>query len=62
MRMREEIEITPEMIEAGVSGLSTACPLDVAFPVGGEEIAVEAVLRFALAAARPQRPGMRGSG
>lgn len=41
-------EITPAMIEAGVHALSLRCPLDIAFPVGGEETAVEAVLSAAL--------------
>jgi len=46
-----EIEITPEMIEAGVSALVTHCPKDFAFPVGGEEDAVRAVLKAALQSA-----------
>ena len=42
--------ISPEMISAGVFALQSHCPSDLAFPVGGEEIAVEAVLRAALSA------------
>lgn len=45
-------EPTPAMIEAGVEALKGACPMDLAFPVGGEETAVEAVLRAALLAAK----------
>lgn len=44
----DEIEVTPEMIEAGARALREQCPMDFAFPVGLEEIAVEAVLRAAL--------------
>ena len=45
------VEITPAMIEAGVRALARACPLDLAFPIGGEEGAVEDVLTAALALA-----------
>ena len=45
-----DIEITDAMIAAGVRALASACPMDFAFPAGGEEIAVEAVLKAALAA------------
>lgn len=41
-------EVTPEMIEAGVAALLRLVPTDVAFPVGGEEEAVAAVLRAAI--------------
>ncbi len=50
----EEIEITPQMVEAGVIALSSHCPIDVAFRLGGEREAVEAVLRAALEV-RPNR-------
>ena len=43
-----DIEITPEMIRAGVDALRLFCPFDLAFPHGGEEDAVEAVLRHSL--------------
>ena len=43
-KSKDEIEVTPQMIRAGVAALSLRCPLDVAFPVGGEEAAVEDVL------------------
>jgi hypothetical protein len=36
------------MIGAGVFALRRVCPFDVAFPFGGEDEAVEAVLRAAL--------------
>lgn len=49
---KSEIEVTPEMIEAGVSALRLQCPFDVAFPVGGEEEAVLAVLSSALSLRR----------
>lgn len=39
-----EIEVTPAMVEAGVLALASLCPLDVAFPVGGEQDAVRAVI------------------
>ena len=45
-----EIEVTDAMIEAGVLALASVCPMDDAFPVGGEEIAVAVVLRAALSA------------
>ena len=47
-RDRPEVEVTPTMIEAGVAALTEHCPMDLAFRVGGEETAVEAVLRAAL--------------
>ena len=43
--------ITPGMIKAGVEALAANCPMDLAFPIGGEETAVEAVLHAALRAA-----------
>lgn len=43
-RPAREIEITEDMIAAGVAALAKLCPLDVAFPVGGEGTAVAAVL------------------
>ncbi len=46
----EPIKITPEMVSEGVSALRGLCPFDVAFPHGGEDAAVEAVLRAGLAA------------
>ena len=46
----DEIEVTPEMIEAGVAALKLECPTDLAFSIGLEEIAVEAVLKAALQA------------
>ena len=49
-----EIEITEEMIAAGVFALSGKWPFDVAFPAGGEDEAVEVALRAALAV----RPGL----
>ena len=45
---QSEIEVTPAMVEAGVVALARLCPMDDAFPVGGEEVAVEAVLKAAL--------------
>lgn len=45
-------KITPQMIEAGVEALALHCPVDRAFPVGMEEIAVEAVISAALRASR----------
>jgi hypothetical protein len=47
-RDRPAIEVTEEMVKAGVSALSIICPLDLAFPNGREEEAVEAVIRAAL--------------
>lgn len=49
-RDRPVIEITEAMIRAGVFALSGLCPLDIAFPIGLEDEAVEAVLRAALEA------------
>lgn len=43
----EELGITQEMVEAGMAALHGYCPMDVAFPVGGEDDAVRAVLRAA---------------
>ncbi len=43
-----QIEVTDEMIRAGVEAFGHLCPMDIAFPVGGEEVAVEAALRAAL--------------
>ena len=40
--------VTPQMVSAGVFALQQVCPFDVAFPVGGEDAAVEAVLNAAL--------------
>ncbi len=40
--------ITPSMIIAGVAALRGKCPFDSAFPFGGEDEAVEAVLKAAL--------------
>ena len=37
------IGATPAMIEAGIIALARLCRLDLAFPVGGEEDAVEEV-------------------
>lgn len=48
-----ELEITAEMISAGVSALRGLCPFDFAFPAGGEDDAVEAVLKAALRARGP---------
>jgi hypothetical protein len=48
----DEIEITPEMVSEGVFALAKLCPFDFAFPVGGEDEAVVAVLRAALAVRR----------
>lgn len=61
-----EIEITDEMIAAGVDALAVNCPMDDAFPIGGEEDAVLAVLEAALkvqAADRlvPAGPSRRGN-
>lgn len=42
--------VTAAMIEAGVIGLHGKCPCDVAFPAGGEDEAVAAVLVAAMAA------------
>lgn len=39
-----EVEITPTMITAGIRALAAHCPMDIAFRVGGERQAVEAVL------------------
>ncbi len=47
---RDRPAITPAMIEAGVAALARLCPVDVAFPAGGERDAVEAVLKAALQA------------
>jgi hypothetical protein len=56
--MNEEFGITQEMVSAGVFALRGLCPFDFAFPVGGEDDAVEAVLIAALRVARSQRtPG-----
>ncbi len=41
--------ISSEMISAGVMALRGLCPFDVAFPIGGEDEAVEEVLKAALA-------------
>jgi len=46
-RPDDELEITAGMISAGVSALRQLCPFDFAFPVGGEDDAVEAVLKAA---------------
>ena len=46
------VEITPEMIEAGVMALSRHVPFDLAFPLGDAETAVRAVLESALARSR----------
>ena len=43
----DKFEITAGMISAGVSVLRGLCPFDVAFPVGGEDDAVAAVLKAA---------------
>lgn len=51
MTEKARIQVTAAMVAAGVHALSQRCPLDVAFPVGGEEIAVEEVLTAALAVA-----------
>ncbi len=40
--------VSPAMVDAGLMALARICPLDVAFPVGGERDAVEAVLQAAL--------------
>lgn len=37
------------MVEAGVFALRGKCPFDFAFPYGGEDEAVQAVLRAAMA-------------
>lgn len=44
------IEVTPAMIEAGVRALRLLCPVDLAFPVGGEDEAVRVVLEAGIAA------------
>jgi putative NIF3 family GTP cyclohydrolase 1 type 2 len=44
----EGIQITHDMIEAGVKVLLYHTPEDIAFPNGGAEIAVEAVLKASL--------------
>ncbi len=44
------IEVTPAMIEAGVRALRLLCPVDLAFPIGGEDEAVRAVLEAGIAA------------
>lgn len=41
--IEKPIEITDEMVEAGTHALKRYCPFDIAFPVGGEEAAVEAI-------------------
>ena len=48
----DEIEITEEMIEAGVAALSRLIPMEEAFRLGGEEEAVAETVRAALAARR----------
>lgn len=47
-RPADEVEITEEMVSAGVFALSQKCPMDFAFPAGGEDEAVEAVLKAGL--------------
>jgi hypothetical protein len=44
---RVTLTVTDEMIEAGVRALAETCPIDVAFPIGGEREAVEAILKAA---------------
>lgn len=39
-----EIQITPQMIEAGIRALSRHCPIDVAFPIGDVETAVREMI------------------
>jgi hypothetical protein len=50
----DEVEITAAMFSAGVSALRRLCPFDFAFPVGGEDDAVEAVLKAAWRAHDPE--------
>ena len=55
LRDRTVIEITSAMVEAAVLALSELCPMDVAFPVGGEDEVVRAVLLAAYQVDRSPR-------
>lgn len=44
----QSVTVTPQMVQAGVSALAAVCPMDLAFPIGGEESAVKAVIEAAL--------------
>jgi hypothetical protein len=57
---RGRFMIPDEMISAGVFALRLKCPFDVAFPAGGEDEAVEAVLRAALEVLRLEDFGSIG--
>ena len=43
-------EVTEAMVSGGIFALRGKCSFDVAFPAGGEDEAVEAVLKAAIAA------------